>query len=26
VVHRALGHPDLRSKTAAGAGANTVHG
>jgi two-component system, LuxR family, response regulator FixJ len=26
VVHRALGHPDLRNKTAAGAGANTVHG
>ena len=26
VVHRALGHPDLRNKTAAGAGANTVQG
>jgi FixJ family two-component response regulator len=26
VVHRALGHPDLRNKTAAGADANTVHG
>jgi FixJ family two-component response regulator len=26
VVHRALSHPDLRNKTAAGAGANTVHG
>jgi FixJ family two-component response regulator len=25
-VHRALGHRDLRNKTAAGAGANTVHG
>ncbi len=25
VVHRALGHPDLRNKTAAGAGASTVH-
>jgi hypothetical protein len=26
VVHRALSHPDLRNKTAAGAGANTVQG
>jgi FixJ family two-component response regulator len=26
VVHRALRHPDLRNRTAAGAGANTGHG